>query len=221
MAEYTQEYGLDDNVQVSCNDCEGCQKCCEHMGDSIVLDPYDIFLLTKNLKLAGGIPVTYDILVSEDGPLALSNQDGIILPSMKMVENGQCPFLNSAGRCSIHPIRPGMCRLYPLGRNYHPDHIAYFILDETLGCPAKKKGPILVKDWLCVKNPQQYEAFLLDWHMLRKNLRIAISEGLMAQNLTMEQASHLISRFLLLFYHEPYGDDFYQEFQERKKKWQG
>ena len=43
-------YGNNDMAKVSCHDCKGCSSCCEEMGDSIWLDPYDVFLLTKNLN---------------------------------------------------------------------------------------------------------------------------------------------------------------------------
>lgn len=214
------EYTLEDEVKISCNDCLGCQKCCEHMGDSILLDPYDMWLITSNLKLAGGAPVTYDTLVSEDGPFELTNSNHIILPSMKMVEPGQCPFLNDKGRCSIHRIRPGLCRLYPLGRNYYEDHISYFILDETLGCPAQNKEPVLIKDWIGVTDIQKYEAFVFDFHKIRATLGQAIKEGISTGSMSMEQASLLISRFLAHFYVVRYEKDFFFEFEKRKEDWE-
>ena len=43
-------YGLNDMVRAACNDCAGCSSCCENMGESIILDPLDIYELTKNLN---------------------------------------------------------------------------------------------------------------------------------------------------------------------------
>ena len=45
-------YGLNDMVRAACNDCAGCSSCCEDMGESIILDPLDIYELTKNLNTA-------------------------------------------------------------------------------------------------------------------------------------------------------------------------
>ena len=42
-------YGNNDMAKISCHDCEGCSSCCQDMGDSIWLDPYDICLLTNHL----------------------------------------------------------------------------------------------------------------------------------------------------------------------------
>ena len=105
-------YETNDLVKLGCGDCAGCSACCHEMGDTIILDPYDIWQLTGNLHC------TFEQLMGE-GKIALSVYDGVILPHLRL-EGPQegCLFLNEAGRCSIHPFRPGMCRLFPLGRIY-------------------------------------------------------------------------------------------------------
>ena len=42
-------YGANDMVKVGCDDCRGCSACCNGMGDSIVLDPMDVYRLEKKL----------------------------------------------------------------------------------------------------------------------------------------------------------------------------
>ena len=42
-------YGANDLVKVGCDDCRGCSACCHGMGDSIVLDPMDVYRLEKKL----------------------------------------------------------------------------------------------------------------------------------------------------------------------------
>ena len=34
-------YGVHDMVRVGCSDCEGCHSCCEQMGDTVLVDPYE------------------------------------------------------------------------------------------------------------------------------------------------------------------------------------
>ena len=41
-------YGANDLVKVGCDDCRGCSACCHGMGDSIVLDPMDVYRLGKD-----------------------------------------------------------------------------------------------------------------------------------------------------------------------------
>ncbi len=42
-------YELNDMVKAECQDCAGCHDCCEGMGDSVVLDPMDVYRLCTNL----------------------------------------------------------------------------------------------------------------------------------------------------------------------------
>ena len=36
-------YSSSDMVKADCGDCKGCSACCQGMGSSILLDPYDIY----------------------------------------------------------------------------------------------------------------------------------------------------------------------------------
>ena len=45
-------YGPNDMVKADCGDCKGCSACCQGMGESIILDPYDVYRLTKGLNLS-------------------------------------------------------------------------------------------------------------------------------------------------------------------------
>ena len=44
-------YGNNDMAKISCHDCQGCSSCCQDMGESIWLDPYDVYQLTRNLTI--------------------------------------------------------------------------------------------------------------------------------------------------------------------------
>lgn len=44
-------YGLNDLVKADCADCSGCSACCRGMGNTIVLDPWDLFQLCTNYTL--------------------------------------------------------------------------------------------------------------------------------------------------------------------------
>ena len=103
-------YTANDMAKLGVDDCSGCHACCTGMGDSITLDPYDVYRLEKGLNKG------FDELLAEN--LELRVADGVILPCLKLGEKDACSFLSSEGRCSIHPYRPGICRLFPLGRIY-------------------------------------------------------------------------------------------------------
>lgn len=201
-------YNSRDLVKVGCHDCEGCSICCQGMGNSILLDPYDI------CRLSEGLHKSFNELLENE--VELHVEKGLILPNLKMKGmNGleQCSFLNTAGRCQIHSIRPGICRLFPLGRNYDGDTLNYFLLLNE--CPATNKTKIRVSKWLEQDNLKTYERYLVDWHNLTKRFRNELSE--MDDE---EQIKSLSMIFLQLFYINPYSslDNFYTEFYERVKK---
>ncbi len=199
-------YGNNDMVKISCHDCQGCSSCCQDMGESIWLDPYDINQLTKNLGK------TIEELLAKE--MELNVVDGLILPNIKMAGEGvpSCSFLNEEGRCSIHAFRPGYCRLFPLGRNYEDDKLTYFVLKDA--CPAPNKSKVKINKWLGVPNLKSYEKFLVEWHGLTKKLR-----EFYAEHSEEENAIKAINmKFLQTFYLTPYADDFYQEFDKRMEE---
>ena len=46
-------YDSNDMVKADCHDCEGCCDCCQGMGDSVILDPYDVHRLSVGLEKPG------------------------------------------------------------------------------------------------------------------------------------------------------------------------
>ncbi len=196
-------YQSNDMVKVGCNDCEGCSACCRGMGQSIVLDPYDVY----QLQAATG--ENFAGLMQEQIELHVEN--GIILPSLKMQQDTDaCGFLTKEGRCGIHTYRPGLCRLFPLGRNYDEKGLRYFMLEDA--CPARNRTKLKIRKWLDVPMQTQYEKFLITWHELRKQMIELISDK---QSDAYAQMVNV--KLLELFYQKPYNTetDFYQQFEER------
>lgn len=194
-------YTANDMVKVDCHDCQGCFACCQGMGNSIVLDPYDIWQLMANLKMG------FDGLL--ENYVELHVVDGLILPNLKLAgEQERCVFLNEEGRCSIHAFRPGICRLFPLGRIYVEDGFRY--IHQIYECPKTDRSKIKIKKWLDIPNLKEYEQYIKDWHDLLK----ACEQGL--EELEEEQKRVLTLYLLKNFYQTPYETaDFYADFYSR------
>ena len=47
-------YRAEDLVRAGCGGCEGCSACCRHMGESVILDPLDIYNLNIGAKVGLG-----------------------------------------------------------------------------------------------------------------------------------------------------------------------
>lgn len=198
-------YSSNDMAKLGCGECSGCSSCCRGMGQSIILDPYDLFLL----HAATG--QTFAQLMQEK--IELHVEDGLILPSLKMQEESDaCGFLDKNGRCSIHTHRPGLCRLFPLGRNYGENGLKYFLLEDA--CQIKNRAKIKIRKWLGVESLTKYEDFLVTWHDLRKEVQRQIAER---QSDDFAQEANV--KLLETFYQRPYDveHDFYSQFEERRK----
>ncbi|WP_270367991.1 YkgJ family cysteine cluster protein [Eubacterium ramulus] len=201
-------YSSNDMVKVGCHDCNGCSACCCDMGESILLDPMDVWRLERNLGQS------FEQLLA--GAIDLHVEDGLILPNLKMASSAtgpKCSFLNEEGRCSIHAFRPGICRLFPLGRNYDGENLSYFLLTDA--CPAKNKSKMKVSKWLEMDGMKDYERFLVKWHALTKSLRQAM------QNCDEEEAKRKNMLFLQMFYFTPVQqENFYDGFYERLEQFE-
>ena len=155
-------YRENDMVKADAAGCDGCFKCCTGMGNSIILDPYDIWLL-KNFS--EGTKLTFEQLLAT-GNVELNIVDGLILPNLSM-KKGQdrCAYLDADGRCRIHDVRPGICRLFPLGRVYDDKgEFSYFL--QTGECAKKNLAKIKVKKWTCLRCPEKNREFVTAWHAL-------------------------------------------------------
>lgn len=197
-------YSSGDMVKADCRDCEGCSACCRGMGSSILLDPMDVWRLRRDLHK------DFSTLIEKEAELGMA--DGMILPNMKMdVRTDACPFLDGNGRCSIHDSRPGLCRLFPLGRYYEENGFRYFL--QIYECRKKVRGKIKIKKWLGIPNLKAYEAYILSWHDFLEKCR----EG--ADTLDEEKRRTLALYVLRRFYELPYYADseenFYAEFAQR------
>lgn len=200
-------YDANDMVKTGCNDCRDCFHCCQGMGDSIVLDPYDIWQLETNLH------VTFAGLMQ--GAVQLRVEDGLVLPYLAMQGDAErCGFLNRENRCAIHAFRPGLCRLFPLGRSYEEHGLRYFLLEDACVHPNHTK--VKVKKWLAVPELKQYEQFLITWHRIRKD----VAEQIAVHGTEDEELQKRISLALLrTFYEQQYEpEDFYGQFGERVRR---
>jgi uncharacterized protein len=80
--------------------CSQCSSCCRDK--KIQVNPYEIARLARNRNMSTSSFAEH----YTDGPGTLLNWR----------EDGTCVFLEPGG-CSVHPDRPLVCRLYPLGRH--------------------------------------------------------------------------------------------------------
>ena len=216
----SKKYTGSDMARLSAGSCAGCGACCRGMGDTIVLDPYDVCLLTAGL----GLPFA-DLL---EKAVDLHVEDGIILPHLRQEDCGdsiraagkesssplrtgkesgdssgtRCHFLGENGRCRVHAFRPGICRLFPLGRQYgegKEGKITYFLLEDA--CIDRGRTKVRIDKWLGIPDLPRYEAFKMKWHRLLRTL-----EARLAAENDPDVAGKVNLFFLQTFFMKPYFD---------------
>ena len=135
--------------------------------------------------------------------------DGVILPNLLEAGTEEvCTFLNKEGRCSIHSIRPGVCRLFPLGRYYEGGGFRYFL--QTGECRKEPKTKVKLKKWLDTPDLARYEKFVNDWHYFLEAVEHIIGD--LSNEATAKKINlYILQNFFLL----PFTGDFYEEFDRR------
>ncbi|MCR5148870.1 MAG: YkgJ family cysteine cluster protein [Eubacterium sp.] len=132
-----------------------------------------------------------------------------------VIKKEGCRFLNDAGRCSIHPYRPGICRLFPLGRIYEGRTFKYFL--QVNECSKKNRTKVKVSKWIDTEDIEKYTAFVTKWHNF---LKLVAKKGAEAGDET--KAKEIFMFVINTFYVVPYeknmeGTDFYKQFDLRLK----
>ncbi len=199
-------YTANDMVKADCGDCKGGSACCRGMGSSIVLDPLDIYRLTE------GIGAGFEELLLDK--IELNVVDGIILPNLKMSGGEEaCSFLNEEGRCSIHPIRTGICRLFPLGRYYENHGFRYFL--QTHECKNENRAKVKVKKWLDTPDLKKNEKYICAWHYFLLEVQEKLSRTV-DEDKVKKVNMFILQSFYLEMYHKE--EDFYSQFDSRLHK---
>lgn len=196
-------YDLNDMVKADTRGCVGCSACCYDVGDTIVLNPFDMYEMTRFLSLP------YPMLVGNK--IDLHTEGKINLPHIKMVGPRQgCGFLDDNERCVIHKHRPSICRLFPLGRYYDQDTFKYIY--KTGDCIMPDPSKIKVKKWINIDNYDQNKAFILDWYRFLKALKWRV-KFIHDDKELADVNAYIIHHFFDIQWEE--GQDFYQEIHDR------
>ena len=178
-------YEVNDMAKADCQDCKGCSACCSGMGESIVLDPLDMCRLREGTKLG-----FEDLMQCH---IELNVVDSIILPNLKMHSlSHQCNFLDEVGRCSIHLYRPGICRIFPLGRIYENNDFKYFL--QVNECKKTSRSKIKVSKWIDCDNVNENQKFINYWHFFLKDVERMI-ENTKEEEMMKQVSMYILNRF--------------------------
>jgi len=112
--------------------CNRCLSCCR--SKKIQINPYEIARLAKNR----GLSTTEFIARHTTGGGTL----------LRFRKDGSCGFLEAAG-CAVHPDRPLVCRLYPLGRTVSfTGEESFSLIERGRGCRGELRETGTVEEYL-------------------------------------------------------------------------
>lgn len=144
--------------------CSQCGDCCRNRED-IILTPYDLFQIAKYRKLRPGEILRRYCILSID--------PGTGLPAVTLKPNKRthaCPFLKD-NLCSVQPVKPMVCALFPLGRvvklgnpgeatGGRDREMFYVLQDVSCGTGDEEHT---VEEWLAEHDHENGEAWFLEW----------------------------------------------------------
>lgn len=128
--------------------CRQCGQCCQNVKDEIMLESLDAYRLANYLLMKGETISGIEDVFNQYGiprPLTVLGLPVFLLKTNE--KDDSCVFLKN-NRCSIYPVRPRTCRIYPFtvapgerGKNFE----YYLCTDKPYHL---SEGRISVKDWM-------------------------------------------------------------------------
>lgn len=103
-------------------DCTQCNQCCNGYGGTYVTDE-ELDAIAAFLRVTKDEMVSKYCVLSGNKPVVAQGQDGF------------CVFLKQ--NCSIHPVKPHMCRRWPFIPNVLADINNWYSMSDS--CPGMKK----------------------------------------------------------------------------------
>lgn len=148
----------DEPFQFSCGPENKCFNAC--CGDlNLILTPYDVLRLRRNLGLSGEDFINTHCVVEQ------YQDSGYPALYLKMNDdpNKSCPFVREEG-CSVYPDRPGACRTYPLGRAARLDDEGnlqerFFLVQEPHCKGFEMNKTFTPPEWLQDQELERYNSY--------------------------------------------------------------
>lgn len=140
--------------------CNQCGKCCRHVKHAIMLESLDAYRLASYLNRQGeAIFSTEDIYNRFCTPMPLTEAGYPVFLLETCGPEDACIFLKEE-RCTIYPVRPRTCRLYPFTAapgTRGKDFTYYLCTDRSHHLTG---GKVSVKEWIYQNFKQEDRAYV-------------------------------------------------------------
>lgn len=182
--------------------CQLCGRCCKNAVDFVMLEPPDIFNLTRHLKaLDDSIAGTEDVLEKYAHPIVIAEGFPVFVLNAEGAEQA-CIFLKDS-RCTVYYARPRVCRLYPFGvvPGSKGRDFSYYLCTEKqhhFGSGIVKAG-----DWISANFSKEEREYL------KADYDFLAVFGKAIRSIGEERFRHILFQFL---YYRYYNFDLKQPF---------
>lgn len=135
--------------------CDKCGECCRRC-DPILVNMRDLTSISTFLGVDIDLVISNYTKVLDDGTMSLKARP--------------CPFLDG-NECSIHPVRPLVCKLFPLqisDGDVVPAVFKYCAFSKKL--IAEKTFVLILQDIMKRRNPELYEKLMVRARKVEKEL---------------------------------------------------
>lgn len=134
--------------------CDRCGKCCRDR-DDILLSAHDLNRMARylNMSCAEFFKAYCDWHIGADSAL----------PIMRLRPKSYrktCPLLGKEG-CKVHPVKPTVCALFPLGRAYSPETRCFQYFSTPVSCGKKESHTL--QEWLDAFHMEERNTESIAW----------------------------------------------------------
>ncbi len=122
-------------------ECKICGECCRNRQDPIMLTGYDVFKISRALRIE---PMKF---ISDYTECYIGHSSNLPVVILKERYDGSCSLLRN-GKCLVQDDKPIVCAIYPLGRIFvsgDEERFGYF--EQHFNCSFGNKEYTL-KEWL-------------------------------------------------------------------------
>lgn len=185
--------------------CSACGACCKNVRDSIVLEPLDAFRIIRE-KMKSGCTDSADEILWRIADLKELSHGFHVFVLKTVNDGGVCEMLKN-NRCTIYPVRPRTCRLYPFtAEPCSAEHrIKWYLCTEQ--AHHFGTGTVTAREWQRKNVSREDEEFLyLECNILPKfgELLRNVSE----ENLQKAEQLVVVYRYLAYDFSQPFLPQF-------------
>jgi len=187
--------------------CNMCGECCHNRDENVImLNPLDVYKIAKYLNME-----VKDFLFKYcHGYCGEDSKLPFVILKAKMYR-GVCPFLKD--KCTIHPVKPAVCALFPLGRMTNSQTKEFTYFQHRSNCGDKKKTQT-IEEYLAEFGILEEEQFTILWQ--QKCLEYA-TKLMKLQKKFPNLVGDFIFLGTILYLHYDITKDFTIQFEENCK----